>query len=66
MKFAKSVFKAAGIYGLIVRSPMYFMDEKINRKLQPAITDPEYFYGFLGGAVAWQIVILAPNSLRYP
>lgn len=33
--------RAAGIYGLIARSPMYFMDEKINRELLPAITDPE-------------------------
>ena len=58
MKFAKYTFYAAGIYGLIALLPQYFMEEKNNRDFPPAITHPEYFYGFIGVALAFQIVFL--------
>lgn len=43
MKFAKIVFFIAGIYGLMILAPIYFMEEKIGRETPPAITHPEYF-----------------------
>lgn len=58
MKFAKYVFYIAGIYGLIVLVPQYFLEEKTGRDFPPAITHPEYFYGFIGVAAAFQIVFL--------
>lgn len=58
MKFAKYVFYAAGIYGLIALVPQYFLEEKTGRDFPPAITHPEYFYGFIGVALAWQIAFL--------
>jgi hypothetical protein len=67
MKFAKYTFYAAGIYGLIALLPQYFLEEKNNRDFPPAITHPEFFYGFIGVAVAFQIVflIIASNPVRY-
>ena len=67
MRFAKAVFLIAGIYGLLILTPIYFMEGKIGRETPPAITHPEYFYGFLGAGVAWQIVfqMLSRDPLRY-
>ena len=67
MKFARRVFLIAGIYGLIVLLPLYFLEEKTGRDYPPAITHPEYYYGFVGVAVAWQIVflILSSDPVRY-
>ena len=57
MRFARWVFLIAGIYGLIVVTPQYFMEDMIARTTGP-ITHPEYFYGFLGVVVAFQLVFL--------
>ena len=67
MTFAKRVFLIAGIYGLIVLLPMYFLEDKTGRDFPPPITHPEYYYGFVGVAVAWQVLflILSRNPLRY-
>jgi hypothetical protein len=55
MKFARFVFLIAGIYGLLLLVPVYFLESKII----PAITHPEFFYGFVGIAIAWQFGFLA-------
>ena len=67
MTFAKRVFLIAGIYGLVVLLPQYFMEEKTGRDYPPPVTHPEYFYGFIGVAVAWQIVflIISRDPVRY-
>jgi hypothetical protein len=67
MKFAKTVFRIAGVYGLIVLAPQYFMEEKNGRDFPPAITHPEYYYGFIGVALAFQVLflIIARNPARY-
>jgi hypothetical protein len=56
--FARRVFAAAGIYGLIVLLPMYFLEGRLNAEMPPPITHPEYYYGFAGVAVAWQVAFL--------
>ena len=48
MRFAKIVFLIAGIYGLLILSPIYFMENKIGRDTALTITHPENFYGFVG------------------
>ena len=58
MRFAMWTFYAAGIYGLLVLAPMYFMESKIGRDTPPPITHPEFYYGFVGVAIAWQILFL--------
>lgn len=67
MKFSKIVFYTAGIYGLIVLLPQYFMEAKNGNDFPPAITHPEYYYGFIGIGVACQILflIIASNPVRY-
>lgn len=67
MNFAKRVFLIAGVYGLIVLLPMYLLEEKTGRDFPPPITHPEYYYGFVGVAVAWQVLflILSRDPIRY-
>jgi len=67
MRFAKIVFLVAGIHGLLILTPMYFLEDKIARDTPPAITHPEYFYGFLGVALAWQVLflVLSRDPVRY-
>ena len=67
MKLARIVFLVAGIYGLIVLLPMYFMEAQTGRDYPPPITHPEYYYGFVGVAVAWQLafLVISRDPLRY-
>jgi hypothetical protein len=67
MKFAKWVFLIAGVYGIIVVAPMYFSESRISRDFPPAITHPEFFYGFIGVTLAWQVVflILSRDPIKY-
>jgi hypothetical protein len=67
MKFAKRVFLVAGIYGLIAVLPMYFLETRTGLDYPPAITHPEFFYGFVGVTLAWQVLflVLSTNPPRY-
>lgn len=67
MRFAKLVFLIAGFYGVLVLAPQYFLEAKTGHDFPPPITHPEYYYGFIGVGVAWQILflVLATNPIRY-
>lgn len=67
MKFARIVFWVAGIWGLLIITPLYFMFNLIGRKDSPPITHPGFFYGFVGCALAWQVAFcfIATNPARY-
>jgi hypothetical protein len=67
MKFAKVVFLVAGVYGLLVLVPQFFLETRIGRDTPPPITHPEFFYGFICVAVAWQVLflILSRDPVRY-
>lgn len=67
MRFARVVFLVAGIYGLIVLLPQFFLEGRIGVDSPPPITHPEYFYGFVCVAVAWQVLflVLSGDPLRY-
>jgi hypothetical protein len=56
--FAEKVFLVAGIYGLVVLLPQYFMEETLGHNFPPPLTHPENFYGFIGIALAWQFAFL--------
>lgn len=58
MKFAKVVFWIAAIWGVLIIAPLYFMFDLIGRNDPPPITHPGFFYGFVGAALAWQIVFM--------
>jgi len=67
MNLARRVFRFAGIYGLLVLVPQYFTEVKLGIDYPPAITHPEFYYGFLGVSISWQIAFLfvATDPLRY-
>jgi hypothetical protein len=67
VKFARWVFLLAGIIGLIEITPMFFLENKIARELPPAITHPEFYYGFLVIVLTWQIafLIISRDPERY-
>ena len=75
MLFAQRVFHIAGIYGLAVLLPQYFMEllppEFVKQQLGetdvPGAVHPEHFYGFVGVAAAWQVafLIIARDPARY-
>jgi len=67
VKFAKWTFLVAGIYGLLAVVPQYFLESRIGIDYPPPITHPEYFYGFIGVTVAWQIafLIISRDPQRY-
>ncbi|MCF8150314.1 MAG: hypothetical protein K9K30_10125 [Burkholderiaceae bacterium] len=65
--FAKRVFFWGGIYGILVLTPLYFMEEMLARDFPPPFSHPEQFYGFLGVALAWQFafLLIASDVRRY-
>jgi len=66
-RFSSIVFLVAGIYGLIVLVPGFFVEKMLAEKMPPAVTHPEFYYGFFGVAVAWQIafLIIARDPQRF-
>lgn len=54
MTFARNTFRWAGIYGVLALVPQYFLEAQVGRDYPPAVTHPEFYYGFLGVALAWQ------------
>jgi len=67
MKFAKRVFFVAGIYGVLALVPQYFLEGYTGRVTPPPITHPEFFYGFIGVALAWQFLffLIARDPVRF-
>ena len=67
MRFAKNVFLVAGIWGVIVMTAMYFLFDVVNRQYPPAITHPDFYFGFVTITFAWQIVFLmiSTDPVRY-
>jgi hypothetical protein len=67
MKTARYIFGIAGIYGILVMAPLYFTLEKTGIDYPPPITHPEYYYGFVGMALVFQLVFLmiAADPIRY-
>lgn len=62
MRFAKIVFIGAGVWGIVVLTPLYFLLDLTGRQYAPPATYPHFFYGFLSVAMAWQIAFLAIGS----
>ena len=67
MRFARIVFRVAGIWGVLVITPLYFLFDVIGRQDPPAITHPGFYYGFVGCALAWQIafLVIATDPVRF-
>jgi len=67
MKFAKVVFWGAGVFGVLLLTPLYFMFDLVGRLDPPPITHPQFYYGFAGVALVWQFVYIAigTDPLRF-
>ena len=66
-RFARRVFTGAGIYGIACIVPMYGLERYLGEQYPPPITHPEFFYGFAGVTLAWQLVflVMGGNPVRY-
>jgi hypothetical protein len=67
MRFSKVVFLIAGIWGIIVLLPGYFTEQRFAAQFPPPVTHPEFYYGFYGVALAWQLafLIIAGDPARF-
>jgi hypothetical protein len=67
MQFAKIVFLVAGIWGVLVLTPLYFILDRIGKMDPPPITHPGFFYGFIGAGLAWQLafLVISRDPARY-
>ncbi|WP_374570806.1 hypothetical protein [Phenylobacterium sp.] len=67
MRFAKWVFRLAGVYGLIVMTPFYFLEPQISAASAQPIAHLEYYYGFVGAALAFQamFLVISTDPARY-
>lgn len=67
MRFATWVFRLAGVWGILVLLPGYFLEQKYGRDHPPAVNHPEFYYGFFGVALAWQcmFLVIAADPARY-
>lgn len=64
MKFAKYLFLLAGISGIILLFPLYFLE---NAAGETAVSRPEFYYGFIGIALAFQVlfIIISFDLVKY-
>src|SRR3954469_8399700 len=67
MKFAKIVFWTAGVWGLLVLTPLFFIYDLIGRNDPPAVTHPGFYYGFACVGLAFQFVfmVIASDPARF-
>jgi len=62
MRFAKFVFIGAGIWGILVLTPLYFLYDIAGNRWASPTSYPHFFYGFLSVAMAWQVAFLIIGS----
>jgi hypothetical protein len=67
MRFARIAYGVAAAYGFLTLTPLYFMVGKIGHDAPPSVTHPEFYYGFVGVALLWQMifVLIARDPIRY-
>ncbi len=64
---AALLFFVAGIYGILVVAPEYFYETRYGQDYPPLITHPEYFYGFVGVCLVFQMLflVIASDPIRF-
>jgi len=67
VKFARIVFTTAGLWGIVVLTPLYFLLDVTGRHYVPPALYPQFFYGFLSVTMAWQLafLVIGSNPVRY-
>ena len=66
-RLARVVFIVAGIWGLLIMTPLYFAYDAIGRAYPPPLTHPDIYYGFVGVTLVWQIafLLISTDPVRY-
>jgi hypothetical protein len=66
MKFARIVFFIAGICGVLILTPLYFIFDMIGRNDPPPITHPAFYYGFASVGLTFQVIffVIARDPVR--
>ena len=62
MRFAQIAFAVAGIWGIGVLAPFFWLVDVTGRVYDPPTAYPHFFYGFVAVALAWQIAFLVIAS----
>ncbi len=67
MRRVRRIFQLAGVYGVAILVPQFFLENRLGRDFPPAINHPEFYYGFLGVAFAWQVLffVIASDPRRF-
>jgi hypothetical protein len=67
MRFARWTFTVAGVWGLAVLVPLFFLVDVTGRPYPPPTESPHFFYGFLLVALAWQLafLVIGRDPIRY-
>jgi len=67
MKFARIVFTVAGVWGLAVLTPFYWLVDITGRHYQAPTEYPHFFWGFFAVTLAWQIgfLLIGSNPSRF-
>lgn len=67
MTLARVVFALAGAWGFLVLTPLWFLVDRVGERYPPPITHADFYYGFVGVTLAWQVVFLtiATDPVRY-
>jgi hypothetical protein len=67
VKFARVVFIAAGVWGIAVLTPFYWLVDVTGRHYATPMEYPHFFYGFLDVAMAWQFafLVIGTSPARY-
>jgi hypothetical protein len=67
VKFAKYVFISAGLWGIAVLTPFYWLVDVTGRRYAPPTEYPHFFYGFFAITMAWQFafLVIGSNPIRF-
>jgi len=67
MRFAKVVFWIAGIWGVLVITPLFFMLDTVGRQTPPPVTHIDFYFGFAIVTLMWQVAffVIALDPARY-
>jgi hypothetical protein len=67
VRFAKFVFIGAGIWGIAVLTPFYWLVDVTGRRYAPPTQYPHFFYGFFAITMAWQLafLVIGSNPIRF-
>ena len=65
--FARRLFLWSGTLGIASLLPQYFLENMPGSAASIRFAHPEYFYGFIGVALAWQIacIVISRDVLRF-